>query len=139
MTLPTFNYRAPDQFPYRREPLDMKNDDNKIEHRETPEKKKKKPPSLMKKLKLRARRSSVAEEIRKTPEGDDHLKSASDTNLTEVSWKSVDNLTEEGSVRSVINTEVTTKSLENLNSMPPFGELIVDEQEETMVKFSRSV
>lgn len=110
----------------------MKNDDDNLKPTElVKEKKKRKSSSLMKKLKLRSRRSSSAtEEIRsssseerKTPEGDDHLKSASETNLTEVSWKSADNLptAEESSVR--------TKSLENLNAMPPFGELILDEQE----------
>lgn len=120
----------------------MKNDDDRITSSNVQEKRKKKPSSLMKKLKLRARRNSVAEEVRtssseerRTPEGDEHLKSASETNLTEVSWKSADNLTEESSVKSVISAEVTerTKSLENLKSMPPFGELIVDEQE-AMVK-----
>lgn len=128
----------------------MKNDDDdKIT---TPDlHRKKKPPSLMKKLKLRTRKSSIVEDLprtssseeRRTPEGDDdHLNSASETNLTEVSWKSADNLTEESTVKSVISTEVVerTKSLENLKAMPPFGELIVDEQEAMTVKyFSRGV
>lgn len=140
---------------------------------ETTEKKKslksRRPSFLMKKLKLRGRRSSVAEEVltgaetspeqqispeeteRKTPEGTDSfaaVKSSSEINLTEVSWKSADNLTEDSersSVRSVITTEISrvsvlegvglperTKSLENLKSMPAFGELIVD-QAATMV------
>lgn len=117
----------------------MKNDDDKLKSTELQEKKKKKAPSLMKKLKLRARRSSIAEEIRiaeerKTPEGDDHIKSASETDLTEVSWRSADNLSEVDSVKSVVSTTLT-KSLENIKVMPPFGELMVDEQE-AMVKIS---
>lgn len=110
----------------------MRNDGEEVEHGAA-DKGKRKPPSLMKKLKLRARRSSVAEELRtssseerKTPEGDDHPKSASDTNLAEVSRKSSG---DDGSVRSA---EVTIRPTEDPKSMPPFGELIVDEQEATV-------
>lgn len=98
--------------------------------------------------------SSPAE--RQTPEGDDIAlaKSASDTNLSESSWKSAENLTAEKkkpiSSKSVINVEgsqfeitvikevikspeLRTKSLEDFKNMPAFGELIFDSNMVSMV------
>lgn len=121
----------------------------------------KKSSSLIKRFKLRTRSASAsvqeAEKVeepsssventveRQTPEGDDSLpieKAASDTNLTENSWKSAETLTREDIPKStsVINIQsyqyqVTisedalpqrTKSLEDIKGMPAFGDLILD-------------
>lgn len=81
--------------------------------------------------------SSPAE--RQTPEGDDTTdnlgKSASDTNLSESSWKSAENLAVEKkrtAIKSVVSVDSSqvelslTKSFEDLKDMPAFGELIFD-------------
>lgn len=99
----------------------------------------------MRKLKLRGRRSSAADstetladekERRTTPEGDDSLatgKSASETDLTEASWKSEkENLkvSIESAGKAVAEGAgfpERTKSLEDIKSaMPAYGELVLD-------------
>lgn len=62
-------------------------------------------------------------------------RSASDTNLAEKSWKSDEVLTREelkSSVRSVISGAQSSKSLENLKTMPAYGELILDPSIDTV-------
>lgn len=120
----------------------MKNDDDEIKSPSLQDQ----PSSLMKKVQRHVRRSSTAEalrtsspvENRTSDEDGNHQKSASETNLTELFLKSDENLTEESTIKSVINAE-HTQSLDNSKSMPPFGELIVDEQEATVKYFSRDV
>lgn len=117
--------------------------------------------SLMKKFKFRGRRGSSTEAHEdvqveggvqeKAYDGEDvgfsAGRSASETNLTEVSWKSAQNVEKEASgssVRSVISAESSqlsastlperTKSLENLKSMPAYGELILDPSDVMVIR-----
>lgn len=103
---------------------------------------KRKPSFLMRKLKLRGRRSSAVDstetlekEKRATPEGDDNFsaaKSVSDPDLTETSWKSDLKVSGDGGGSAAAPASTAgflerTKSLEDLKSaMPAFGELILD-------------
>nr|XP_023014439.1 ras-related protein Rab-33B-like [Leptinotarsa decemlineata] len=93
---------------------------------------------------------STSSDERQTPEGDDNFiltKSASETNLQET-WKSAENLAKDNtksSAKSAVTVERNqfdlsseqkgfperTKSLENLNDMPAYGELIMDQTAET--------
>lgn len=106
---------------------------------EQEKKPRRKPSFLMRKLKLRGRRSSAVDstealadekERRTTPEGE---KSVSDTDLTEGAWKSVEHLAKDNlkvSIESSSSSKVVherTKSLEDLKSaMPAYGELVLD-------------
>lgn len=106
---------------------------------------------------LAQQEQEIAPVERQTPEGDDSNpveKAASETNLTETSWKSAENLSKEDNVKStsVINVQTSeyrlsvgeiekhpalpqrTKSLENIKGMPAFGELILDPQTATVTR-----
>ncbi|CAG9855271.1 unnamed protein product [Phyllotreta striolata] len=106
-----------------------------------PPKSKPKRSFIAKKLKLRSKSLQEKQEIkeisriplpntssdeRQTPEGDENLmltRSASDTNLQE-SWKSAEKVEE--SSKTDLQPE-RTKSLEDFQNMPAYGELIVDQ------------
>ncbi|KAG5871983.1 hypothetical protein JTB14_025735 [Gonioctena quinquepunctata] len=95
---------------------------------------------------------STSSDERQTPEGDDNFiltKSASETNLQE-SWKSAENLAKDNAKspsESAVTVECNqfdstseqkglperTKSLENLNDMPAYGELILDQAPATVI------
>ncbi|XP_022915166.1 ras-related protein Rab-32 isoform X1 [Onthophagus taurus] len=141
----------------------MKENPESVDNSKNAKKKlKPKKTSLIKRLKLKTKHSSQSDISiepqpstssessaleRRTPEGDDTDitlgKSVSDTNLSDSSWKSAENLTADkrkGSSKSVINVETTQvevtveekdkekefKSSVDLKDMPAFGELIFD-------------